>query len=135
MISLFLLALALPLTGQKKTSEADMYMVFNNNKVYGAYCGIAGTHPPSRMLIEKFIIDQNMTQINEWQNSPNSVIRTYAAEALIRLHNEGMKLSEVELIFISEMKENDELISSCRGCIHSMITIREALYDYKLKGL
>jgi hypothetical protein len=98
------------------------------HQVYGAYCGIAGQHPPSRLTIERWITDGDMSNIANWLEGPNIVLQVYAAEALIRLGAYEKGVLEPTLRHkIEQLIQSNQLIKACSGCVYSEITIKEAL--------
>ncbi len=107
----------------------------NGMKTYGAYCGIAGKHPPTRIILEDLIVNQEIESIESWLSSPNLVIQTYAAEGLIRLANGGAELSEYAIDKVLDIKDKTDLISTCKGCFYEELTIRECLIDLQFNFL
>lgn len=97
------------------------------DKVYGAYCGFAGNHPPTRLIVEDLIVKKDFKTLSSWLTSPNLVIQTYAAEAFIRLSKSGVKLGEDDLELVEEIKLKTDKISTCTGCIYEQLSIQECL--------
>lgn len=95
-------------------------------KTYGSYCGIAGQHPPTRIAVEELIADEDLETLEEWLNSPNLVVQTYAAEAFIRLSGR-LDISSELLILVDTIRGKEENIPTCRGCIYDKLTIKECL--------
>ncbi len=99
-------------------------------KTYGAYCGIAGQHPPTRIAVEKLIEAEDLSKLEEWLNSPNLVVQTYAAEAFIRL-SERLDLSQEVMYQVEVIRNKDEIITTCKGCVYDKLTIKECLEGVK----
>lgn len=102
------------------------------NEVYGSYCGIVGQHPPNRITIEKWIEAEDLSRIYGWLYSPNIVRQAYAAEALIRLTNEK-KIDVIEdkaISLIVQLKNSEEMIPTCSGCVYSKMTVAKILDDW-----
>lgn len=111
----------------------DLSSNFTKGYIYGSYCGIAGTPPVLRKDIEVFIKNEDITAIDNWLNSPSLVHRVYAAEALIRLDNQFIPISEEQKDKIKKTKSLETIITSCSGCIRGDITVQEALSDFELR--
>ena len=109
----------------------DLSTQLSSGKTYGAYCGIAGKHPPARIKAEKLIIKGDIAELTSWLSSPNLVIQTYAAEGIIRLHNDGQTISEEVVNLVLQIKAKEDLISTCKGCFYEELSIRECLVDFK----
>lgn len=108
----------------------DLAHRLTTGKTYGAYCGIAGKHPPTRIIAERLIADKDIDTLESWLSSPNPVNVTYAAEALIRIYNQGTLLSEELIERVSQVKELETLISTCKGCFYEQLSIKESLIDF-----
>ena len=72
--------------------------------------------------------------LQNWIEGPNTVLKTYAAEGMIRLSNEGkFQVPEEIRAIILEIKQSKTEIPSCTGCVYSRITIEEALADFEFE--
>ncbi len=110
----------------------DVVQTLTKGEVYGDYCGIAAEQPPLRISIEELIKNENIEAIRSWLDSPSWVHQTYAAEALIRLSNKDIQLTEDEVIKINELKLSTLKISACKGCMYGDVTIAKALENFDL---
>lgn len=133
---LFNLMLGAVLTAQV-SSPIDLSKSLVSGKTYGAYCGIAGSHPPSRVHTENLIAKEDVATLSSWLTSPNLVIVTYAAEGLIRLQNKGVPLETDIVDKVMEVKKLQQYINTCQGCIYEELTIEECLKEFKfdLQGI
>ena len=102
-------------------------------KTYGSYCGIAGRQPSTRIAVENLIAKEDLSTLKEWLNSPNLVVQTYAAEAFIRLS--GRKdISRDIMDRVDIIRNKEEQINTCRGCIYDKLTIKECLAGVEPDG-
>ncbi len=111
----------------------DLSANFTKGYTYGTYCGIASTPPILREDIEVFIKNENVEAIDNWLNSPSIVHNVYAAEALIRLNNQMVAISEAQKDKIRNIKSIETIITSCTGCLRGDITVAKALEDFELR--
>lgn len=102
-------------------------------KTYGSYCGIAGTHPPTRVAVEKLIAKEDLSTLEEWLNSPNLVVQAYAAEAFIRLSGQ-IDISERTLRLVDIIRNKREEIATCKGCVYDKLSIKECLAGIEPEG-
>jgi hypothetical protein len=114
------------------------------NDTYGNNCSYGGFGPELRYQLErtldiddstnlKFEIEKRLYFNNLWLNSKYTVIRVYGAEALIRLQNNGVKLTEEQINMISKLKEQKKKIKTCHGCIYGdRIRVKNALKPFNL---
>lgn len=100
---------------------------------YGDFCGFAGTPPKLRILVEQLISEKNSRELNLWLNSTSLVKQAYASEAFIRLQNEGLILTCLQLDKIEALKMNDTKIPACSGCDHFHLSIKELLKNLELE--
>ena len=70
---------------------------------------------------------------NLWLNSNSKEIRVYGAEALIRLQDIGVVLSEQQIIKIKKLKRSRRKIKTCSGCLVDRTRIKDALSGFNLK--
>ena len=105
---------------------------FTKGYTYGNYCGIAGTPPILRKDIEIFIKNEDIKSIDNWLDSPSIVHQVYAAEALIRLDNQMIPITEKQREKIYEIKSLETIISACSGCVRGDTSVKEALSDFEL---
>lgn len=101
------------------------------DKVYGAYCGFAGSHPPTRLLVEELIESKDIATLSSWLTSPNLVVQTYAAEAFIRLAKDDISISQEDLDLVEEIRLKEDKISTCTGCIYEQLSIKECLKEWE----
>ena len=94
--------------------------------VYGSYCGIAGQHPAKRIEAEKLIAAKDLVALSGWLNGPNLVLQTYAAEAFIRMSG-TMEISDKDMARVDVIRNKENEINTCRGCIYDNMTIKECL--------
>lgn len=113
-----------------KLSEA---LSSGGGKTYGSYCGIAGTHPPTRVAVEKLIANEDLSALEAWLNSPNLVVQTYAAEAFIRLSGR-MDLPQDVLRLVDIIRNKRNNIATCKGCVHDKLSIKECLAGVEPEG-
>lgn len=111
----------------------DLSNNFTKGYTYGNYCGIAGTPPVLRKDIETYIKNKDIKSIDNWLDSPSVVHRVYAAEALIRLENQMVPITENQRKQIYEIKALETVISACSGCVRGDTTVKEALADFDLR--
>lgn len=118
----------IPIDLKKKLSQGT-------NEVYGSYCGIVGQHPPNRLTIEKWIKAEDLPRIYGWIYSPNIVRQAYAAEALIRLNNERIidTIEDDAFSLVIELKNSEEIIPTCSGCVYSKMTVAKVLDDWEFE--
>lgn len=129
----FLLLFSIQPMNAQDRSSLDLSSSLNEIKTYGTYCGFAGKQPPSRIVVEELINTRNVTELENWLSSPNLVIQAYAAEAMIRLHNDGIKISHDVYQSVIQIKEKDDEIDTCSGCILNTLTVKEALKNFNFK--
>ena len=70
---------------------------------------------------------------NLWLNSDNIITQVYGAEALIRLQNRGVVLSEEQIKKINRLKRSNKKIDTLDGCLMSRKPIRKALKPFDFK--
>lgn len=116
-----------------------------NKKTYGINCGYVGSGPELRSQMEYSLFIRDSTLLdyeikkriyyfNLWLRSTDLVLKTYGAEALIRLQNNGVILSEEQLILINSLKKRNKKVPTCHGCIYGdRISIKDALKPFNLK--
>ena len=132
---LLLLLFMIPLVGNAQQDKFSLSSALNEGRTYGAYCGFAGQHPPTRIALDDLLIEENVHELLEWLESPNDVIKTYAAEGLIRMSNEGKaQLTGQTITTINKLKNAQREISTCKGCVFSQLTIAEALKPFTLES-
>lgn len=100
--------------------------------VYGSGCGFVGEDPKLRIEIENYLKVNNLKMINKWLDSDNLSKKVYAVEALIRLNNEGLLLSDYQKKQIIIIKNIRNKIWTCSGCIYSEQSVKDALFRYNL---
>ena len=127
----FTITVLLSLHLSAQNSMNDLSTQLSTGKTYGAYCGIAGKHPPARIKTEKLILKEDINELTSWLSSPNLVIQTYAAEGIIRLQNDGHTIPEEVVIIVLQIKAKEDLISTCKGCFYEELSIRECLVDFE----
>ena len=130
-LSLFLAFSTVNLTGQLNSN----LQLKQTGRTYANFCGIAGTQPPTRIMVEELIETRNIKELESWATSPNLVVQTYAAEAFIRLYNGGIPVSDDLIERVLVIKESESLISTCHGCIVSDVSIRKALEEFKFNDI
>ena len=133
-ILLFSLMIGINVNGQGLSDfKLSTALSAGGGKTYGSYCGIAGQHPPMRIAVEELIAEEDLETLVEWLNSPNLVVQTYAAEAFIRLSGKldisGEIMDDVDII-----RNKEENIATCRGCIYDKLTIKECLAGIEPEG-
>lgn len=102
--------------------------------VYGSHCGIAGINPVLREQVELWIESKRFYELSLWLYSDSKAKQAYAAEGIIRGHNEGLiLLSKTEREKIIELKESDVIVNHCSGCFRLGIEMREALKKFEFK--
>ena len=108
----------------------------NAGQVYGSKCGMIGTAPILRVKSESFISEMKIDSIQNWFNDSLNIIKqVYATESLIRLYNlDSLRLTELEINKIQEIKSNKQTILTCSGCVYSYSTIEKLLFSYPLKN-
>ena len=129
-IFIFILALATTNAYCQDSVKAEVL-----DEVYGKHCGAVagvGDQPALRVDIEKLIYKGNIAEIDKWLNSDSYVKKTYAAEALIRLENDGTELSTEQISRIVKIKRSKRKITTCFGCNTIDVKTKVALEEYRL---
>ncbi|OFY83682.1 MAG: hypothetical protein A3F72_12775 [Bacteroidetes bacterium RIFCSPLOWO2_12_FULL_35_15] len=106
--------------------DADS-IFFNQEVVYGKRCGNGAQPPKYRVLCETAIKTQNLDLLNSWLRCPTIEKQAYAIEALIRLEEKGLILTDKQKQLIKIIKKKKERIIVCSGCRHYSKKIRRAL--------
>lgn len=94
---------------------------------YGYSCGIIGDDPEPRTRVETFIEQRDTTAIFRWIREEDAVLRAYAAEAVIRLQEQGMPIPEAELERVEVLKGSKERVWVCSGCSYRYEEMQVAL--------
>lgn len=106
--------------------EGDDYL-------YGKECGYPATEPYLRTVMEKAMKDSNLNRLNyfdRWISCDLLVIKVYGAEALIRLQNEGVELTPIQIKVINELKTSYKSLQICSGYYKERKSVRRVLKPY-----
>jgi hypothetical protein len=90
--------------------------LFENSVTYGDHCGIAGTNPKDRDVLEEYINSGNRAKLFYWLTSPNFERKLYGYEGFKALENKGYKLNEKETEIVSNLKNLKGFVRTCSGC-------------------
>ena len=104
-------------------SFGQLNLKLGMGETYGSYCGIAGQHPPTRILLEDLIKENKLDILDEWIHSTNAVRQVYAIEAFIRMDF----VTDERKARINELIDSEQEISTCRGCVYSNKTVGEII--------
>ena len=109
--------------------EGDEYL-------YGKECGYPATKPYLRVVVEAALLDSNLDRANyfdKWISCDLFVIKVYGAEALIRLHNQGVELTPFQIRTINELKVSYKSVQICNGYFRERKSVRRALSSYNFQ--
>lgn len=113
-------ALGLSLCGQAQAGPSP-------RPVFGWKCGNVGADPEPRVRIEAMIQQRDTAGIFSWLREDDLVHRVYAAEAVIRLQQEGVRIPTREAALVEKLKRSNRKVEVCSGCSRWDEKVRKAL--------
>ncbi len=99
--------------------------LFVTDFVYGSHCGIAGTDPRGRQIINYWVKVKNKKALIQWLKSTNTEKQIYAVDGLYQLKASGMQLTQEEMEMIRFVCNKNGTINTCSGCsgMHNEIKV------------
>ena len=127
-LSMIFLAISFNLSAQISRVQDLQEALTDGGYVYGSYCGIAGQHPPQRILLEDMITHRDQNGVLSWLSSDNKVLQTYAAEAILRWKSDPELIWSVkDMNKVERLTKSGDEINTCSGCFYQKTSIKEAL--------
>lgn len=105
--------------------------LFVDSIVYGTNCSKAGNDPIEKILIDHLVKTKNKEQLFEWIKSSNTEKQLYAVSGLFKLVQKGLKLTDEEINYITNVLNKKGFVRTCSGCIYSKKEIKLVSKDFK----
>lgn len=118
---------------QNKSYSFEIDDFFNKSVIYGDACGIIGSPPLNRLIMQYFVNELDTNSLFTWLFAPIVELQVYAVEGFYLLEKKGVKLTEEQkqmILFIKKKKGN---VRTCNGCRMNEISIKEACKKFKFK--
>jgi len=107
--------------------------LFIDDLVYGQACGIVGTDPDEKIIIDCLVASKNKVELFKWIKSTTFEKQIYAVEGLFQLKETGTIYSSEELTIIKNVLNKKGTIFHCKGCVHRWIDVRMVTYKFKFE--
>lgn len=116
-----------------------LYKIAKNNDdyLYGTECGYPAVMPYLRSVVEKSMVDSTINRVDyfdKWISCDILVVKIYGIEALIRLQNQGQKLTPLQLSTIKYYKESYKSLQVCSNYFRERKPVNMILENFNLIG-
>ena len=113
--------------------ELNETELFIDNLVYGQACGLVGTDPDEKIIIDSLVAAKNKEELFKWIKSTNFEKQIYAVDGLFQLKVAGTTFTYKEIELINMVLNKKGTIYYCRGCSHSWQDVRSVSYKFKFE--
>lgn len=113
--------------------ELNESELFIDDFVYGEACGIFGSDPEGKVLIDKLVSEKNKEELYKLLKSTNFEKQIYALDGLWQLKEKGITFTPEESRVIKNALNKKGTIFYCHGCPHSWMNVMIATYKFKFE--
>lgn len=113
--------------------ELNESELFIDDFVYGEACGIIGSDPEGKVIIDQLVSEKNKEELYKLLKSTNFEKQIYALDGLWQLKEKGFTFTPEEIRIIRNVLNKRGTIFYCQGCPHSWENVIIATYKFKFE--